>query len=337
VYPPEPAPEPDSIIYLQNVVVATLAGSGLSGAMDGTADVATFDNPVSVILDPVTAALYVCDFDSGLIRSVEPNGTVSTLVSQRGFTRPFGFGYGADGSLYVDTDADPSGSRSNTSGTLWRLDTATGVASVLAADLGRPRSFAGVSDGRLLLADYQNARVRLLDPSTGVVADLAGQYDCPGMADGVGTAAQFGTPYGVVPLPDGTFVVADFTNHVLRRVTLDGTVSPFAGDGGAGTVDGSLLSARFVGPKALAVDYEGNVYVTDSVAHYLRRVGVDGMVTTIAGNGAAGFQDGNGSDAQFFGMEGLTVTADGTTLFVADGTGGDLVPYNRIREVTIQP
>jgi sugar lactone lactonase YvrE len=324
-------------MFMQNVVVDTLAGNAAFGSMDGAAAVATFSNPVSVIVEPV-GTLIVCDFDSDRIRRVDMLGTVSTVTSTApGFLRPFGLGYGADGSLYVDTDYNPSGVKNKTSGTIWRLDPATGAVTVVATNLGRPRGFAGLPDGRLMLADYQNARVRLLDPMTGAVSDLAGDPACPGMADGQGTAARFDAPYSIAPLPDGSCVVADYENHRLRRVTLTGQVTTYAGDGGSGTVDGPRLAARFVEPKSIVADAAGNIYVADADAHTIRRVGNDGTVTTVAGDGIAGFKDGPGSQAEFYGEEGITISADGRTLFVADGNGGEADPYNRIRRITLGP
>jgi len=334
----DPPPSgPDSVTFLPNVTVDTLVGSGTWGSMDGSAAIATFSNPVSVLVEPA-GTLIVCDFDSNLLRRVDATGAVTTLTSQSGFQRPFGLGYGADGSLFVDTDFNPSGVKDSTTGTIWRIDPVSGAATVVAANLGRPRAFAALPGGPILLADYQNARVRLLDPTTGVVTDLAGDPACRGMVDGQGRAARFASPYGVAPLPDGSFVVSDYDNHLLRRVTTDGQVSVFAGDGGEGTVDGPLLAARFAGPKSLAADRDGNIYVTDDDAHRIRRVGRDGTVTTVAGDGIAGFQDGAGAAAELYAAEGIAISADGLTIFVADGDGGEAAdPYNRIRRITLGP
>jgi DNA-binding beta-propeller fold protein YncE len=112
----------------------------------------------------------------------------------------------------------------------------------------------------------------------------------------------------------------------------------FVGGGGDGTVDGAVAAARFSQPKALAVDAAGNVYVSDTGAHRIRRVAPDGTVTTVAGSGVAGYADGQGAQAMFWGQEGIAVTSDGHTLYVADGTGGEEgTPYNRIRKITIGP
>jgi DNA-binding beta-propeller fold protein YncE len=122
-------------------------------------------------------------------------------------------------------------------------------------------------------------------------------------------------------------------------VTLAGVVTPFAGDNVAGTIDGPRASARFVNPRTLAADASGAVYVSDTGAHRIRRIAADGTVTTVAGDGVAGYMEGAGNVAEFFGQEGIAVSADGTTVYVADGTAGAEPPgpYHRIRKITIGP
>src|SRR4029077_9023988 len=181
------------------------------------------------------------------------------------------------------------------------------------ANAGRPRSFAPLSDGRLVVSDAGNSTVWILDPATGEVANLAGQAGCPGSAEGIGTEARFVFLSGIVVLGGDRIIVADRGAHVVREVTLTGVVTTFAGDGGAGTIDGPRTSARFMGPRGLASYASGAVYVSDDVDHRIRRIEADGTVTTLAGTGTAGFADGSGSLAQFFGQEGVAVTADGGT------------------------
>jgi sugar lactone lactonase YvrE len=330
----------DSVTFLANVTVSTIAGSGVSGNMNGTAAQSLFSNPVSVIIEPA-GSLLACDFQNNSIRRIaNPDATVavSTLTAQAGFQTPYGMTYGTDGTLYVDTDYNPSGVKNMTSGTIWKIDTTTGVATAFAVGVGRPRGLATLSDGRLVLGDYQNQRLLLLDTTTGTATTLAGHAGCPGFFNAKGDAALFDVPYGIVVLPSGTIVVADEGNRVLRAVTLAGDVTTYAGDGGNGTVDGPRLQARFSQPSALAVDAAGDVFVTDVGAHRIRRVAADGTVTTVAGDGTAGFMDGTGAASQLFGIEGIASTSDGKTLYVTDGSQGVVTdPYNRVRRIVIGP
>ena len=338
---PPPAPATavtDQVTFLAGVVTTTVTGSGTYGDQDGAMATVALRDPVSVIIEPA-GTLLVCDQDNNKIKRVDPaSGNASTLTAQAGFLRPFGFAYG-NGKLYVDTDFNASGAKSNLTGTIWTIDVMSGAATVVMQNLGRPRGLAALPDGRLVLGDYQNQRVRLLDPAAKVVSDLAGEQGCPGSDDGTGMAAHFATPYGVVVLPDGkSIIVADYDNHALRAITLAGVVSTFAGvSTQKGTVDGPRLSARFQTPQSLAIDAAGDIFVTDPTAHRIRRVAADGTVTTVAGDGMGGFKDGAGMASQFFGEEGIDVSRDGKTLYVADGTWGQDQPYNRIRRIVITP
>ena len=102
--------------------------------------------------------------------------------------------------------------------------------------------------------------------------------------------------------------------------------------------DGPAASARFNRPEAVAADANGVVYVSDVGAHRIRQIAA-GMVSTVAGDGTQGFVDGAGNMAEFYGQEGITVSSDGTTVYVADGTAGSdtPIPYNRIRAITFGP
>jgi sugar lactone lactonase YvrE len=329
----------DDVKFLLNVTVSTIAGSDMRGNMDGTAAEARFANPVSVIIEP-SGDLVVCDFDNNTLRRISmPNGTltVSTLTKQSNFKTPYGMLL-IGGMLYVHTDFNANGSKSNITGTIWKVDGTTGVPTVVGPNLGRPRGLAAMADGRIVLGDYQNGRIRILDPATSTVSDLAGNPGCHGFGDGQGTSAYFGVPYGVAVMPDGRIMVADASNHRIRAVTTAGAVTTYAGDGGEGTVDGPRLTSRFVWPSGLAVDAAGQLFVTDQRAHRIRRIAVDGTVTTVAGDGMGGHRDGPGDQARFFGVEGIAVTPDGKTLYVADGSlGEDVNNSHYIRKIVIGP
>jgi sugar lactone lactonase YvrE len=331
------APLPDNVQFVANVTVTTVAGGPDPGTVDGAFGIGLLSNPVSVAIEP-EGSLVVTDYDTDRLRRVSVDGTISTLTNQDTFLRPFGLAFlGSD--LYAQTDADPNGDHGPTTGTLWRVDRSSGVATVVAADIGGPRGFAALSDGRFVLSDFANQRVALLDPVTGVTTDLAGLAGCPGSANGTGAWARFLNPQGVVVLAGNRIIVADRAAHLLREISMTGVVTTFAGDGVAGTIDGPRASARFVAPQALAADGSGDVLVSDVDAHRIRRIASDGTVMTVAGDGSAGFADGSGQHAEFFGQEGLAVSADGKTIYVADGTGGSdtPVPYNRVRKIAVGP
>lgn len=321
-----------NVSFVSGVTVSTLAGSGTSGSLDGDGSAASFDNPVSVALAP-GGNLFVAAYDGNQIRQVTPTGTVTTTIAGGIFRQPFGLVAASDAFLYVDTDVSPQGAKSSQSGTIWRVDVVNHTATVAKESLGRPRGVAALLDGRLVLADFYNNLLLVLDPVTGVASPLAGDR-CPGYADGNGGAARFNTPYGLAVRGDGAIVVADLGNHRLRLVRLDGTVETLAGDGTVGMVDGAVAQATFNQPKDVAIDAAGAIYISDSGNHRIRRL-LGGQVQTLAGDGVAGFQDGSGAVAELFGQEGLDVTPDGRKVYVADGNSGVTGPYHRVRAIAI--
>jgi sugar lactone lactonase YvrE len=316
--------------------VSTLAGAGQAEDIDGDRDIARFANPVNVAYGP-DGNLYVADFDNNTLRRVAPDGTTATVIAQPTFQRPFGLAFAPDGTLWVSTDNDQTGTGHDPrSGTIWRVDVHANTATVVANAIGRPRSLCMLRDGRLAASDDLHEVVETIDTSSGAVTVLAGTLDAPGFADDVGAAARFARPYGLVQRADGTLVVADFDNQRLRVVALDGTVTTLAGTGAAGYVDGALETAQFNNPQAVAITTGGELFVTDLGNYRVRRVSPSG-VDTIAGNGTGGYLDADDSlQAELFGLEGVSVTPDGSMLFVADGTRGEMVGYNRVRTVSVQ-
>jgi sugar lactone lactonase YvrE len=328
-----PAAKPDSVTYVAGVTVSTVAGG---------ATTASFTNPVGVAIEPA-GSFIVSDFDDDLlVRVAATGGTTTSLTSQATFTRPFALAYDAKHDiLYAETDADPSGDHDDeTTSTIWTVNRASGAATPFWADVGFTRGMGVLSDGRLVLADRANQVIWLVDPTTGAHTILAGSFGCVGGVDGTGAGADFTMPYGLAVLPDDSIVVADYGLRTLRKVTTAGVVTTWAGDGGPpGTIDGPAASARFENPQAVAADATGVVYVSDTGAHRIRRIGTDGTVMTLAGTGTADFVDGAGNVAEFYGGEGLAVSADGKTVYVADGTHGSdtPVPYHRLRAIVIVP
>jgi sugar lactone lactonase YvrE len=101
-----------------------------------------------------------------------------------------------------------------------------------------------------------------------------------GYADGVGTAAQFANPAGMVTDKDGNLYVADQSNNVIRKIYLGGYVTTFEGDGVPDLVDGQGNAARFNLPMGMAMDAAGTIYVADANSNAIRKITPDGNVTT---------------------------------------------------------
>lgn len=313
--------------------VSTLSGHADPGYVDGVRGKARLANPVNVAYSP-DGKLYVADFDNGKIRVVDvKDGMTSTVIAQEGFRRPFGMAFTADGKLYVSTDNDSKGGHTPTSGTIWRVNITAKTAHVVAENVGRARGLAALPDGRLVFTDYQSHVIQIVDPATGQVTPLAGTRGVRGMADAVGGAALFAEPYGVAVRADGSLVVADYGNHRLRVVGLDGSVATLAGTDAAGFADGAMSAARFNLPQGVAIAANGDIYVTDTGNFRIRRLR-GSAVETVAGSGEGGYLDSDDRMAsELYGLEGISLKPDGSQLYVADGGRGEDVPFNRIRSV----
>lgn len=182
--------------------------------------------------------------------------------------------------------------------------------------------------GNVLVADATNNAIRKITPA-GEVSTLAGKRT--GFVDGQGPAAAFGAGslVGVADLgavaieADGAIIVADPGNHAIRKISATGHVSTLAGNGAAGFVDGTGRAAQFNMPLGVALDGNGNVLVADSGNHAIRRISAAGIVTTVAGTGAAGFIDGAGAVAAFNSPGSLAVARTGD-IYVSDGRNSAL-------------
>jgi hypothetical protein len=302
--------------------LATLSGASVPGRVDGIRTIARFSNPVNVATDGA-GGVVVCDFDNSVLRRVDAAGATTTpFTFPTGFARPFGLARSGT-TLFVQTDRSTTG---QPTGALWRVNLSTNAITLVKDNFGRYRGLGVLSDGRLVGAEYLQHVVSIIDPATGNATVLAGTAGQSGLVNAAGDAARFATPYDLVVLPGDDVVVADYANHVVRKVSLDGNVV-------------TLVDTGFMSPQGLARGADGTLYVSDPGAAKIFAVPADNSgLTTFAGTGTPGYNDAaNPLEAQLFGLEGIDVSADGAYLFVADGTGGEDVPHHRIRRVTLTP
>ena len=160
----------------------------------------------------------------------------------------------------------------------------------------------------------------LVIPSPFVVSTLAGS-GAKGFADGARAAAQFNRPHALAPLPDGSVVVADTSNHCIRLIAAGGgAVSTLAGKGREkGFADGTAAASRFNEPRGVVISADGAIFVADSVNHRVRRF-KDGAVSTFAGSGEKGGADDVSAAASFNGPHSLALGPAGI-LYVTEYCG----------------
>lgn len=180
-----------------------------------------------------------------------------------------------------------------------------------------PSEIVAEPGGSLLVLDPSNQRLRRIAVD-GTVTTVAGGLW--GGDDGQGTTARMAWPQALARDTAGNVYIADTSNHTIRKMTPAGFVSTLAGKAGeAGSRDGNGVEARFQGPRGIAVDASGNVYVADTGNYLLRRIAPDGRVSTVAGNAGTCCNpvDGQGDQARFGWPSGLAVDAQGN-VYVAD-------------------
>jgi sugar lactone lactonase YvrE len=201
--------------------------------------------------------MYVADSGNSTIRKIASGGTVTTIAGTAG----------------ASGNADGAGA---------------------AARFNNPSNVAVGADGTLYVTDSGNHTIRKITPA-GIVTTLAGTAGVTGNADGVGAAAQFNQPWGIAVDAAGNVYVADTENYLIRKITPAGAVSTLAGTrGNRGAVDGDRATASLLGPRGMAIDTAGNLYITDwfgppapnlaETSTLVRKVTQTGAVSTVAGN-----------------------------------------------------
>jgi sugar lactone lactonase YvrE len=333
-------PRPDDLLPGQ---VTTVAG-GTSDVGDGSvATAAQLRSPLGLAVSPA-GDLFIADTGQNRIRRVA--GVTRVIGTLVGTGRS---GFSGDGAVGVLADLQSPGAvaldlegnlivADTTNHRIRRVDADTGVVSTVAGDgtagfhgdgglassarLNQPRGVAVDAEGHIWIADTGNHRVRRIDADSGVIETVAGTGEAGYSGDGgLAVDARLSNPRSVVVFDDGPAAVADSGNHRIRILSSEGSIQTLAGNGIAGYSgdSGPASQASLNNPGGLAVDADGNLFVTDSLNHSVRRVDDGGVIHTVAGTGTAGFS-GDGSpavDAEFNLPSGLALDAGGN-LLVAD-------------------
>jgi sugar lactone lactonase YvrE len=195
-------------------------------------------------------------------------------------------------------------------------------------------------EGNLYIADTGNNRIRRVGRD-GIITTVAGigrrGYGGDGGPAGL---ALLNSPAGIAVGFGDSVYVADTGNNRVRMISADGTISTVAGTGEPGYAgDGGLASQAVLNsPQGLAVDAEGNVYVTDSFNDRIRKIDLGGVVTTIAGDGVPSYS-GDGQPATQAGLSPATGPLNGAGEALALDREGDLfvadAGNNSVREVDV--
>jgi sugar lactone lactonase YvrE len=281
----------DSGVY--HVVVTNASGSVTSNEAivvikPATTPLSPFVQPGGIAID-AAGILYVSDYSQHIIRSVTPTNFASTLAGTVGV----------------------AGSQ-NAVGSTAQFRNPTGLT---------------VRDGKLYVADSGNSLIRSISADATVLS-VGGNAGLHEHADGLGAAARFNMPEGLASDSEGNVYVADTENHTIRKISVSGSITTFAGmPGFYGARNDLAPQAQFCMPTSVAVRGTGanlEIYVADTGNHAIRKISADGYVSTYAGAPTQpGSSDGDVLSARFREPRGLALDADGT-LYLVD-TGNSLV------------
>jgi len=341
----------DGSLTQRALIFGTVAGSGTRGygGDGGPATEADLERPLDVTLD-ASGNIYIADTHSHHIRKVYPNGIITTVAGtgEAGYTGDGGLAIDAEISYPRSLALDTSGNLYFTSGNrvVRKVDT-NGIITTIAGNGnyggggdGGPataatfRALRGVavdSSGNLYIADKSSHRIRKVD-TNGIITTVAGNGYLGFEGDGgPATEARLHDPEGVAVDSSGNLYIADTGSERIRRVDTSGIISTVAGNGlgGYSGDGGPATEARIFVVTDLTMDVSGNLYLADGYYnHRIRKVDTNGIITTVAGNGSAGFSGDGGpaTEAQLNQPWAVAVDAAGD-LYIADREN------NRIRKV----
>ena len=268
--------------------VSTFAGStsGVVGSTDATGTSARFNAPDGIVIDG-TGTMYVSDYGNNAIRKITSAGVVTTLYSTLNTFGPGGLCFDGSGNLIVTAQdmgqilkITPAGVVSSVAGS--SIGYTNGPAA--SAQFDTPSDVRMDASGNIYVVDFNNNAIRKITPA-GVVSTIAGSPvngNQPGFADGVGTAAIFNNPAGLMLAPGGVIYVADMYNNDIRRIMPDGTVTLIAGSAGQvpGNADGTGTAAGFNLPDYMYMDGTGTGYIAELGGNRIRKMTLTGYSLT---------------------------------------------------------
>jgi hypothetical protein len=290
--------------------VITFAGTGVAGLFDASLASAQFRQPYGLCSDSL-GNIYVADtynhcirkISGGNVTTILGNGTVGDVDANgtnARFNHPTGVFY-KNGTLYICDNLNNKIKKMDASG---NVTTVAGSGAwtyqdgpAMQAAFKEPKSITVDNAGVIYVADYENHCVRKIE--NGQVSTYAGVGGSNGDVLGASSTAKFYRPRDLVLDPAGNLYVTDLMNNKIKVVTTGGIVNLVAGSGAQGSTDGTGIGASFNRPCGIDRRQNGDLIVMDAVGPKVRIVTTAGVVSTLAGTGASGYQDGPVMTATF--------------------------------------
>ena len=293
--------------------VSTFAGSGAQGAVDGLKLQAEFNQPTGIAIN-ANGFFFVADRVNELIREMSPLGQVVTVAGTPGtggfsnvadsvtFNLPSSVALDPTGDLFIADEGNAAIREITPAGV---LTTFAGANGTYVYTFKTPAGIATDAAGSVYVADA-GANDIIKITAKGVITKVAGN-GTSGALNGAGASASFNMPVALTVDGVGNVYVADQGNNLIRLINTQGQVSTFAGSGTAGSANGKGTAASFNSPSGIAIDQQGNLYVGDAGNNMIRKIAPDGTVSTLAGTGVAGANNGALSSATFNSPQGVAV------------------------------
>jgi len=321
-----------------NIDINTIVGNGTLGFSGdgGAATSAELNRPTGLAIDG-SGNIYIADSINNRIRVAKSGGNISTFAGNGGYS------YSGDGGAATSAQLNaPHSVAADSAGNYYIADAGNNVvrkvsaggaittfagngtaafggdgAAATSAQLNGPQGVAVDNAGNVYIADTGNSRVR--EVSGGNISTVAGS-GTPGFGGdgGAATGAKLYSPVGLAVDAKGNLYIADTNNSAIRKVS-NGTISTVAGNGLQGYAGdgGPASSAQLNDPQGVALDSAGNLYITDTLNYAIRQVSPNGNISTIAGNGVAGYTGDGGpaKQAQLTYPTGIAVDSAGDIFF----------------------
>ncbi len=269
------------------------------------AESAQLSGPAGLTFDS-SGNLFVADSGSDRVRKISTRGIITTVAGNGGLNGPLG-------------DGGPA----------------------IGATIASPAAVAVDAFGSLLISERSSGRVRKVSPD-GIISTIAGGGTISPGDGGPATSARLLDPTSLSIDGAGNLFIADLTDHRVRKVSTDGTISTVAGTGvqGFSGDGGAAAEAQLSSPRGVMVDASGNVFIADSGNYRVREVTADGVINTVVGGGS--IFPGNGvpaTKASLFLPSAVTLDARRQSLYCRRVDSKDLARWDDLdclRQWTLQ-
>ncbi|MFN5423313.1 MAG: YDG domain-containing protein [bacterium] len=326
--------------------VTTVAGTGVSGDQNGAALESTLSRPFGIAINSI-GQVFVADAFNHQIRYFTVGDSVKLLAGSTAgvnnedesgiiyanaqFNQPTGIVTDNQNNIYISDKGNNQIRKISLDGNVYRIAGADKIGSSsnsgdsdgvgVAATFNQPEGLAIDRAGQYLyVADRANHIIRRINlfANANDVVTFAGSGTAGNRDSDTLLNAEFNEPTGLYLDESNNLYVTEAKSHRVRKINLlDETITTLAGSGAAGSADGSGVNAEFSSPASITGDGLGNLYVADLGNNKIRKIDTAGSVSTYAGTGIAGSNEGKIENAKFDGPYGIILDQNASVIYVS--------------------